>query len=156
MRLKRMRPESMLAQRPRQHAAVCLAPQQSGFALVAAMFVIIIIALVIAAMMRMAGNQHGTNSLAIQQARAYQAARSGLEWGISSALAGSCLPSKTLDMTGSNLSEFDGAIVNCALQTYSENGSSVRIYTLTTTAQNGAPGQRPDYAYRSLSATVEN
>ena len=84
MRLKKMRPESMLAQRPRRPA-----PQQSGFALVAAMFVIIIIALVIAAMMRMAGNQHGTNSLAIQQARAYQAARSGLEWGISSALAGS-------------------------------------------------------------------
>ncbi len=146
----------MLAQRPRRHAAVCPAPQQSGFALVAAMFVIIIIALVIAAMMRMAGNQHGTNSLAIQQARAYQAARSGLDWGISNALAGSCLPSKTLVMTGSNLSEFEGVIVNCVLQTYSENGNSVRIYTLTATAQNGVPGQRPDYAYRRLSATVEN
>jgi MSHA biogenesis protein MshP len=130
--------------------------QQAGFALVAAMFVLIIIALVIAAMMRMAGNQHGTNSLAIQQARAYQAARSGLDWGISSALAGSCLPSKTLVMTGSNLSEFEGAVVNCALQIYSENGRSVRIYRLTATAQNSVPGARPDYAYRSLTATVEN
>lgn len=132
------------------------APRQTGFALVAAMFVMIIIALVIAAMMRMAGNQHGTNSLAIQQARAYQAARAGLEWGISSALAGSCLSSKTLVMSGSNLSEFDGVQVNCGLQTYSEDGSTVRIYTLTASAQNGVPGGRPDYAYRRLTATVEN
>jgi MSHA biogenesis protein MshP len=156
MRLKRMRSESMLAQRPRQHAAPCPAPQQSGFALVAAMFVIIIIALVIAAMMRMAGNQHGTNSLAIQQARAYQAARSGLEWGISSALAGSCLPSKTLDMTGSNLSEFEGVLVTCSVNPYSENGGAVNIYQLTATAQNGLPGSRPDYAFRRLTAVVEN
>lgn len=130
-------------------------PGQAGFALVAAMFVMIIIALVIAAMMRMAGNQHGSNSLAIQQARAYQAARAGLEWGISSALAGNCLASKTLVMSGANLSEFDGVLLSCELQTYSENGNAVRIYTLTATAQNGAPGGRPDYAYRRLTATVE-
>lgn len=146
MRLNSMGPDA----RPTPHA------QQGGFALVAAMFVLIIIALVIAAMMRMAGNQHGSNSLAIQQARAYQAARAGLEWGISRALAGTCLANQTLALTGSNLSEFDGAAVHCAVQSYSENGNSVRIYTLTATAQNGAPGQRPDYAYRSLSATVEN
>jgi MSHA biogenesis protein MshP len=155
MRLKKMRPESMLAQRPRRPAAVCPAPQQSGFALVAAMFVIIIIALVIAAMMRMAGNQHGTNSLAIQQARAYQAARSGLEWGINSALAGTCLPSKTLVMTGSNLSEFEGVLVTCSVNPYSENGAAVNIYQLTATAQNGLPGSRPDYAFRQLAAVLE-
>lgn len=143
--------------RARRYAAACPArPRQTGFALVAAMFVLIIIALVIAAMLRLAGNQHGTNSLAIQQARAYQAARAGLEWGISSALAGTCLPSKALVMSGSNLAEFDGVQVNCAPQTYSENGNSVRLYTLTATAQNGAPGTRPDYAYRRLTATVEN
>ena len=155
MRLKNMRPESMLAQRPRQHATPCHAPQQSGFALVAAMFVIIIIALVIAAMMRMAGNQHGTNSMAIQQARAYEAARSGLEWGISRALAGSCLASKTLVMTGSNLSEFEGVRVTCSVNAYSEDGATVNIYQLTATAQNGLPGSRPDYAFRSLTAVVE-
>ena len=155
MRLNSMRPASMPMPRKRLRAASGHAPQQAGFALVAAMFVLIIIALVIAAMMRMAGNQHGTNSLAIQQARAYQAARSGLEWGISRALAGSCLPSKTLVMTGSNLLEFEGVRVTCSLNAYSEDGAAVNIYQLTATAQNGLPGSRPDYAFRSLTAVVE-
>jgi MSHA biogenesis protein MshP len=130
--------------------------QQTGFALVAAMFLIIIIALVIAAMTRMAGNQSGTNSLAIQQARAYQAARAGIDWGINQAVAGSCVGSKLLDLTGSNLSEFNNAEVSCVRVDYLENGNAVRIYTLTATAQNGVPGSRPDYAYRRLTATVEN
>jgi MSHA biogenesis protein MshP len=167
MRLKSMRPESMLAQRPRQHATACPAPQQSGFALVAAMFVIIIIALVIAAMMRMAGNQHGTNSLAIQQARAYQAARAGLDFGISRVafparvvnapcLAAPANTTLTMD-AGSNLAEFNNlVVVSFTLVSYLEDGSPRCIYTLTATAQNGVPGTRPDYAYRRLNAVVEN
>ena len=53
--------------------------RQRGFGLVAALFVIIVITLVIAAMARLSTTQHGSNSLALQQARAYQAARAGLE-----------------------------------------------------------------------------
>ena len=44
--------------------------RERGFGLVAAMFVILIIAAVIAAMARLATTQNATNSLAIQQARA--------------------------------------------------------------------------------------
>lgn len=131
------------------------APRQRGFALVAAMFVMIIIALVILAMTRLAGNQHGTNSLAIQQARAYQAARAGLEWGITRAVAGSCAASSTVSMAGSNLSEFTVSL-SCARLGYSdESGTPLNIYTLTTSAQNGTPGSRPDYAFRRLTAKVE-
>lgn len=131
------------------------APRQRGFALVAAMFVMIIIALVIVAMTRLAVNQHGTNSLAIQQARAYQAARAGLEWGITRAVAGNCATSSTVSMVGSNLSEFTVSL-NCASLGYSdENGTALSIYTLTATAQNGAPGSRSDYAFRRLTAKVE-
>jgi MSHA biogenesis protein MshP len=151
-----MRPELAPPQRKRARMPRGAAPQ-AGFALVAAMFVIIIIALVIAAMMRMAGNQHGTNSLAIQQARAYQAARAGIDWGISRALAGNCAGSSTLSLAVSNLSEFsNGLQVSCTRVSYSENGVPVVIYTLTATAQNGAVGSKPDYAYRRLTATVEN
>ncbi len=157
MPLKSMRPEFS-----RQRAA-----RQSGFALVAAMFVMIIIAMVVLAMMRMAGNQHGTNSLAIQQARAYQAARSGLDWGISRVafpariVTAPCLAAPantklTMD-AGSNLAEFNNlVVVSFTLVPYLEDGNQRCIYRLTATAQNGVPGSRPDYAYRSLSATVEN
>jgi MSHA biogenesis protein MshP len=130
------------------------ARQQTGFALVAAMFVMIIIALVILAMTRLAGNQHGTNSLAIQQARAYQAARAGLEWGITRATAGSCAASSAVSMGGSNLSDFTVSL-SCTSLGFSENGTPLNIYTLTATAQNGALGSRPDYAFRSLTAKVE-
>lgn len=61
---------------------------EAGFGLVAAMFLIIIVALVIAAMARLAVTQNATTSLAIQQARAYQAARAGIEYGIVRVLAG--------------------------------------------------------------------
>jgi MSHA biogenesis protein MshP len=131
---------------------------QAGFALVAAMFVIIIIALVIAAMMRMAGNQHGTNSLAIQQARAYQAARAGLEWGIAQAApatgASSCAGSALVNLAGANLAEFS-VTVTCSVSAYTDNGVAVNMYRLTATAQNGAPGSRPDVAFRRLTAVVE-
>jgi len=154
MHLESMPLESLRPKSRRQHA-----PRQTGFALVAAMFVLIIIAMVVLAMMRLAGNQHGTNSLAMQQARAYQAARAGLDWGIAQAAppagAPSCAANAPVDLAGSNLSEFVVA-VTCSVSSYTESGAAVNIYRLTATAQNGAPGARPDYAYRRLSATVEN
>ena len=150
MSLKSVRPES-LHQR---------APRQTGFALVAAMFVMIIIAMVVLAMMRLAGNQHGTNSLAIQQARAYQAARAGLEWGINQAVnAGTCAAG-TPSLAGGNLSEFT-VVVECNEPSHTpdqytdDDGSVVQIFRFTASAQNGTPGVRADYAYRQLTATVE-
>ncbi|MBC9252515.1 hypothetical protein A9179_19800 [Pseudomonas alcaligenes] len=126
-----------------------------GFGLVAAMFLIIIVTLVIAAMAKLSATQHGTNSLAIQQARAYQAARAGLEWGITQAFnAGTCAAGAP-SLAGSNLSDFTVA-VTCASTSYTDDdGSAVQIFRFTATAQNGNPAARPDYAYRQLTATVE-
>jgi hypothetical protein len=75
------------------------------------MFLIIVVALVIAAMSRLSSAQHGTNSLAIQQARAYQAARSGLDWGITQAInAGNCAAGSP-SLAGGNLSDFAVVVV---------------------------------------------
>lgn len=140
-----MRPEPLRLRRAKQ----------TGFALVAAMFVLIIIAMVVLAMMRLAGNQHGSNSLAIQQARAYQAARAGLDVGIARTAAGTCAGSASLSMAGSDLSEFNVTLTCNRLAYVNANGTAAVIYTLTAQAQNGSPGSRPDYAFRSLSAQVE-
>ena len=128
---------------------------QRGFALVAAMFLIIVVALLVAAMSRLASDQHGGNSLAIQQARAYQAARAGLEWGISHVLnVGSCSSSE-VSMAGGGLSEFTVSLT-CSSTSYTDDdGSGLTIYRLTAQAQNGVPGSRPDYAFRRLTAVVE-
>lgn len=132
-------------------------PERSerGFALVAALFVMVVIAAVVVAMARLSANQHGSNSLAIQQVRAYQAARAGLEWGIARATAASCAANQTVSLAGSNLAEFS-VQVGCTATPYVESGSNLTIYRLTATAQNGTPAARPDYAYRQLTATVEN
>ena len=78
-----MRPDAI----PPRHAR--------GFGLVAALFLIIVVTLVVVAMARLSAVQHGSNSLAIQQARAYQAARAGLEWGISRAFNASAADFRT-------------------------------------------------------------
>ncbi len=138
-----MRPEWKVPQRGR------------GFGLVAAMFLIIIVALVIATMARLASTQHGTTSLAIQQARAYQAARAGLEWGITQAFNGAVCAAGTPSLSGGNLSDFS-VTVTCATNNYTDDdGTAVQIFRFTATAQNGTPAARADYAYRQLTATVE-
>ncbi|WP_394560391.1 hypothetical protein [Aquipseudomonas alcaligenes] len=128
--------------------------RSAGFGLVAAMFLIIVVALLIAAMARLSTGQHGTSSLAIQQARAYQAARSGLEWGITQAFnAGNCAAGgPTL---GGNLSEFAVAVTCNSTGYTNEQGGAITIFRFTATAQNGTPAGRTDYAYRQLTAVVE-
>lgn len=123
--------------------------RQHGFGLVAAMFVIIIITAVITAMARLAETQNATNSMAIQQARAYQAARAGLEYGVARVLAGGGCSSFSLDGFAVG--------VTCVAQTpisVPEENDLVTFYTITAAAQYGTTGN-PDYAYRQLTAVVE-
>jgi len=124
--------------------------RQHGFGLVAAMFVIIIITAVITAMARLAETQNATNSMAIQQARAYQAARAGLEWGINRVVNGQPCAS-SFSLAGFSI------IVTCAPtppMTVAEENKAVQFYELVATAEFGAAGS-PDYAYRRLSVMVE-
>lgn len=131
--------------------------RQHGFGLAAAMFVIIIITAVITAMARLAETQNATNSLALQQARAYQAARAGLEWGIYEAVKitpSSCEPSESFSATG-----FDGFTITVKCEEVdagliAEENKAVIFYTINATAEYGAAGS-PDYAYRKLTAVVE-
>lgn len=123
--------------------------RQHGFGLVAAMFVIIIITAVIAAMARLAETQNVTNTLGIQQARAYQAARAGLEYGVAQVLAGNTCSTFVLQ-------DFSIAVA-CGAQPsiwVPEENHTVTFYSVTATAEYGSAGS-PDYAYRTLTAVVE-
>ena len=134
--------------RPDPHA---LPSRQRGFGLVAAMFVIIVIAGAVAAMARMYETQSATSSMATQQARAYQAARGGIEWGIHRAMA---------DLTCSDTFMLEGfeVTVQCDMPTAAlslpEEDLHVRFVSLRASAQFASLGS-PDYVYRQLSAVVE-
>ncbi len=135
-----------------------LLQKQRGFGLVAAMFLIIVIAGAIAVMWRMSSTQAATNNLSLQQARAYQAARAGLEWGIWSFLNDSCPPSSSFPIRG-----FDGfqVMVDCPVDQRmeytdlpEEQPKSMVSQNIIATATYAAVGA-PDYVYRQLSAVVE-
>jgi MSHA biogenesis protein MshP len=131
-------------------------PQRSqGFGLVAALFLLIVVTLVVIAMARLSAAQHGSNSLAIQQARAYQSANAGLEWGISLSLSSGSCAQGSPSLAGSNLADFSVNVVCTSTSYLDNNGLALQILLFTSTAQNGSPGSRSDYAYRQLTATIE-
>jgi len=115
------------------------------------MFLIIIIAGAIAAMWRISVTQTATSSLALQQARAYQAARAGLEWGIYQAIKREDCNAK---FSPAGMEAF-WVEVECPTPLVAEDeGGGINFYSLSSTAQYSSPGN-PDYAYRKLEAVVE-
>ena len=130
--------------------------RQHGFGLVAAMFVIIIITAVIIAMARLAETQNATNSLAIQQARAYQAARAGLEYGIAQVLASPSCAFNPLLQLGDGFTVALSCSASGPSPVLDEEGvgKAATFYTLEATATYGGAGS-PDYTYRKLTAVVE-
>ncbi len=138
-----------------------LLQKQRGFGLVAAMFLIIVIAGAIAAMWRISVIQTATSSLALQQARAYQAARAGVEWGIYRFLNDASCPS-SVTFTVPQLDGFKVEVECSASSSWrveyndllEERLESTVIQKITATAEYSVPGN-PDYAYRKLTAEVE-
>ena len=142
-----MRPDSQSLRRNGQRPI--LQKQQRGFGLVAALFLIIVIAGAIAAMWRISITQTATSSLALQQARAYQAARAGLEWGVAKALGDKkCFPVTIFTPEGF-VAEFK-VEVTCGLSEVEE----ITFYTLESKAEYSSAGS-PDYIYRKINAVVE-
>lgn len=136
------------------HAA--LPARQRGFGLVAALFLILVVAAAIAAMARLATTQTATVSLGLQQARAYQAARAGLEWGVRRFLSGEdCNASFSLPEAGGFL-----VVVSCPAAQGSthdlpeEGDARVRIQRISATASYAAQGN-PDHVWRRVEAVVE-
>ncbi len=126
---------------------------ERGFGLVAAMFLIVIIAGVIAVMARLAITQNATTSLALQQARAYQAARAGLEYGIARSLANPSRACSSFSLEGFQVA------VSCVSSSVArvdvpEEGRDLVYHRVEATATYGNPGE-PDYAYRRLTAVLE-
>lgn len=124
-------------------------PTQRGFAAIAAIFLVVILAALGAFMVTFSNTQQLTSAQDFQGTKAYWAARAGLEWGLASANVSSACPS-------SSPFAVDGitVTVNCNLATYSEAVASVKLIQLTAVARSGAAGS-VSYIERSVSATLE-
>lgn len=133
---------------------------QSGFSIVAAIFILVVLAALAAALLTVASLQHSGAGLDVQGVRAYQAARTGVEWGLFAILdadisAGlpDCTAATGSVTPGGSLGAFNVAVgCNAAPQT-TELARSVRVYSLTAVASFGTPNQ-PNYVSREVTATV--
>lgn len=124
-----------------------------GFALVPALFLIVIVGLLAAAALRLAVGQQQTVTIALQQARALAAARAGVDWAAYLALNGSCAGG-TLNLSEAALAGFT-VVVTCTASAYTEGSNSYQSYAISATATQGAYGT-PDFVQRVVRATFTN
>ncbi len=125
---------------------------QRGFALVAALFLLVVLALLGVVAVRVAGVQQQTVNLALMAARAYHAAQSGVEWAAYQALVNGSCTSATLGLTEGGVAGFS-VDVACTSTTHGEGASVTTVYALEAFAHAGVYGA-PDYVSRRLRATV--
>lgn len=121
---------------------------QHGFAIVSAIFLLVVLALLGAFMVTFSNTQHLTSAQDIQGSRAYWAARTGLEWGVASTVAACPASPTTFSVNGFSVA------VTCTAQSYTEAATTLNIFKLTSVASTGTIGNI-GFIERSLSATME-
>lgn len=124
-----------------------------GFALVSALFLIVIIALLGSVALRVSMSQQQTVTIALQQARALAAARAGIDWAAYRALNGTCA-SGTLNLTEASLSGFTVA-VTCAATSFTDGGNTYQSFSIASTATLGTYGTA-DFVQRVVKASFSN
>jgi len=124
-----------------------------GFALVPALFLIVVVGLLAVVAVRITTAQQQTVVLGLQQARALAAARAGIDWAAYNALHGNCAGG-TLNLAAASLAGYT-VIVTCAATAYSDGSGSFQAYSITATATFGNYGSA-DFARRVMRATFTN
>jgi len=128
--------------------------QMSGFALIPALFLIVVLGALAVVAIRVGTGQQQAVTMSLLQARALSAAQTGIEWGAYRALSGSCVASTTLTLTEAALNGFS-VIVTCAAVTFSTGAATNTSYVLNSAATAGLYGQ-PGYVRRVVSGTYTN
>jgi len=127
-------------------------PNQSGISLVPALFLLIVLAALGVVAVRLTAVQQQTVVLAMQSARAYAAARAGIEWAAYQALNNATCNTATLSLTEAGLAGFT-VQTSCSSTTHSEGPSTVTVYAIDAFATAGAYGT-PDYVSRRMLSTL--
>lgn len=142
----------------------CPLSSERGFSLVSAIFLLVVIAALGTFAVTLSTTQQQSAALDVLGARAYQAARTGIEWGAyqiiqsdvaASGFAGACQTGGALPQPGAlpgTLSSF-GVSVGCSASAHSEAAATVTIYQLTSTATQGVAAT-PDYVERQMTVTI--
>jgi MSHA biogenesis protein MshP len=138
------------------------AGRNAGFAIVTAIFIIVALAALAAAIVSLVRTQQTGSTLDTEGARAYRAARAGVEWGANNSLRNNTCTAATSFALGGTLGAYT-ATVTCLRSQHNEAGTTVNIDTIVATACNQpAAGNCPNpapgaaYAERQISIVVGN
>lgn len=128
--------------------------QQRGFALIASIFLIIVLGLAAAFMVRLSGTIQTSQSHTILAQRAKQAANAGIEYGIYRVVwgpdvAAQC-PTASTPITLTSYSQFT-VTVTCSVKTYVGGD---RFFTISSISEYGAKGTQ-DYVVRKFETVLE-
>jgi MSHA biogenesis protein MshP len=132
---------------------------QKGFAAIAAIFLVVVLAAMGAFMLTFSNTQQLTSAQDVQGTRAYWAARAGLEWGIGfvraqPAGAAVCPASPTI-LAPAVIGGFT-VVVTCNRLNYIEGGATVNIFQFTSLADNRpAVAGSLGFIERTLSASMD-
>ena len=133
---------------------------QDGFAAIAAIFLVVVLAALGGFMLSFSNTQHLSSAQDLQGSRAYWAARGGLEWAVveipPAGLA--TLDACTVTAPPATIDGFT-IVIGCTKATYADTGATTgvaptAIFQFTVTASTGTVGSI-GYADRSVSASVE-
>jgi len=137
-----------------------IARRAKGFALILALFLIVSLAAIGGYLLTVSNVQVESGVMDEQGARAYQAARAGLEWGAYRVLrASSCVLAPTTMAFPGDLSGFSASVSCAAFGAETEGGVSISTFRITSTGCNATPCPGtavPGYVERQLQLTVAN
>lgn len=135
--------------------------RERGFSLVSAIFLLVVIAALGTFAVTLFTTQQQGAALDVTGARAYQAARAGIEWGAYQAVPQSGAAYATACRLGatSRVVALPGTLagfevnVQCGAASSVEGASTLWVYSLTSTATQGTVGT-PAYVERVIGVTI--
>jgi len=120
-----------------------------GFALISAIFILVVLGLLGVFVVRIAAVGNATTVFAMEGERAYYAAMSGFQWGAYQAnVNSSCSAGTVLSMTEGAMAGFS-AIIEC----YSQVTSEGTLYWISAKSQKGNIGSA-DYVSRTVKGVI--
>lgn len=129
---------------------------QRGFTAVSALFILVVLSVLGAAMVHFSTAQHTTSTQDLQGSRALSAARAGSDWVVASIMASevnntpqyACPAVSPFPFSGFTLS------ITCSHSTHDEEGQRIRVYSISTTASAGGAVGTSTYIERRVDTVV--
>ena len=135
-------------------------PRQRGFAAIAAIFLVVVLAGLGGFMLTFSNTQQLTSAQDVQGSRAYWAARAGLEWGVGSvsavAIPGAIASTTCTTATPIVIDSFSVTVTCPTPAVYFEAGNPRYIIQIRSVASTtGGTAGSIGYIERSISASME-